>query len=270
MLYIIPNINDIETSISLAKRYNAAFEYNDFYRPEILTNEERFHRAIHFYKSLDRDRSKDTLHGAFMDVTVHSSDPGIVYISDLRIRQSMKAAAELGVRAVIFHTNILPNFSDDNYLEQWCNKNETYFRKLCDRYPKIDILMENMFDDSPDNLVRLAYRMKDVRNFGICFDYAHALIFGHNISIAEWTSKLLPYTRHMHINDHNGKSDLHLAVGNGVTDWNEYERMIEYAEVRPSVLIETTVPENIELSVKYMKNNRIYPFTETDQKFRLL
>ena len=64
-IYLIPDRNRMGESLELAKRYNACFEYNDFFNPSVLEDATLIEELITFYKGLERDRSKDTLHGAF-------------------------------------------------------------------------------------------------------------------------------------------------------------------------------------------------------------
>lgn len=73
--------------------------------------------------------------------------------------------------------------------------------------------MENMFDEAPDILAGLAERMKDIENFGICLDYAHAML--SKCPGDEWVRTLAPYIRHMHINDNDLENDLHLLWETG-------------------------------------------------------
>ena len=75
--HIIPEYENIEKTLDLAKKYNAAFEYNDFFRPAIFENEDVLEERINFYKNLDRDKSKDTLHGIFLDLCIASQDTTI-------------------------------------------------------------------------------------------------------------------------------------------------------------------------------------------------
>ena len=101
-LEIIPIKAQIQDSLELAGKYHAAFEYNDFFSPDILDQPALIDERISFYLKLNRDRSQDTLHGVFLDITVHSSDSLIRKISSKRIHQSMEIASALGVKAVIF------------------------------------------------------------------------------------------------------------------------------------------------------------------------
>ena len=41
MLHLIPNMNDIKETLLLSERYGAAFEYNEFAMPAVLSDEAR-------------------------------------------------------------------------------------------------------------------------------------------------------------------------------------------------------------------------------------
>ena len=75
-------------------------------------------------------------------------------------------------------------------------------------------------------------------NFGVCLDYAHASISPTPIN--EWIEKLHKYVKHLHINDNDLISDLHLAVGDGKIDWNLFKNYYDAYFSNTSMLIETT------------------------------
>ncbi|MBQ3912310.1 MAG: hypothetical protein II694_04970, partial [Lachnospiraceae bacterium] len=127
-LHIIPNYKEAQKWCDLAKELDAAFEYNEFFIPANVDNEELCRKIIDTYKSLDRDRSMDTLHGAFLDIVVNSSDEFVRNNSRMRCRQSMKIAEELGCRAVIFHTNYITGFKSYSYSEKWVIDNAEFYR----------------------------------------------------------------------------------------------------------------------------------------------
>lgn len=258
-LYIIPEYGKIVESLRLSRLYGAHFEYNDFFTPSLLDDEEWVRERIRFYKNLDRDRTRDLLHGSFLDVTVHSEDKRIRDISAFRIRQSMDIAMKLGIRGVIFHTNMIPNFKTPSYIRHWIDSNLDFWKQLLTEYPALEILLENMFDADPDMLYRLAVGMKEEERFGVCFDYAHASAFGHEIK--EWVDKLLPFTKHLHINDNDLKEDLHLRVGSGKIDWRQFSRYMTEGGAACSALIEVNDTEKQAESLEYMQENGIYPFT---------
>lgn len=256
-LYLVPDKTNMEQMRRLADEYDCAFEYNDFYAAKILDDPERQADIIAYYNGYRNDFNQDTIHGAFLDVTIHSSDPLIRDASMLRVKQSMEIAKRMGVRGVVFHTGRLAGFREHVYLENWKAVNAEFFAELAHRYPKQQIYMENMFDEAPDVLADFAERMKGVENFGICLDYAHAIISG--CSGKEWIETLAPYIRHMHINDNDLKNDLHQAVGSGSIDWQELDALVRKYGIDSPVLVEVSGCEAQKKSLEYMKQYGIYP-----------
>ncbi len=262
-LYLIPDRTDTERISALAGSYGCMFEYNDFFDPQMLDDPAGQEEAIgHYRKYCDHFR-QDTIHGAFLDVTVHSSDPLIRDASMLRIRQSMDIAKRMGVRGVVFHTGLIAHFRAKHYLRTWQESNASFFTRMAEEYPEQQIFMENMFDEAPDILAALAERMKPVENFGICLDYAHAVISGS--PVREWVGTLAPYIRHMHINDNDLEHDMHWAVGSGSIDWEEYNSLMREYKIDASVLVEVNGYEAQEKSLRYMRQHGIYPMVEKER-----
>ena len=254
---IIPKRDNIEESLRLSQKYHVNFEYNDFFLPFILDDEEKKKELIEFYKGLPRNRSNDTLHGAFLDVTLHSSDARIREIAELRIRQSMDIAKELGIRGVVFHTNMIANFKDTVYMDNWVKTNAAFYRKLLTEYPGIYVYVENMFDFDPDMLVALAQELADEPYFGVCLDYAHATI--SKVPAKKWFEVLKPYIKHVHINDNDLKDDQHKALGSGSIDYKEFTELMNENKMEVSVLVEVSNIEDQIASLEYMKQESIYP-----------
>lgn len=266
-LYLVPDRKDMERMCGLAAEYGCAFEYNDFYIATVMDDSERQEEIIAGYRAYREGYvgeagatngfSEDTMHGAFLDVTVHSDDPLIRDASMLRVRQSMETAKSMGLKGVVFHTGRLAGFRAAGYLSNWRDRNEAFFREIADRYPAQQIYMENMFDEAPDILAGLAEKMRDVKNFGVCLDYAHAMI--SRCPGREWIEALGPYIRHIHINDNDLQNDLHLAVGAGRLDWQEFDRLIRQNQIEAPVLVEVSGYEAQRESLRYMKRYGIYP-----------
>lgn len=248
-LYMIPDYFNLQASAELAKENGLCFEYNDFFFPGMLDNADMQKERIDAYLSLDRDRSKDTMHGAFFDVTVFSCDPKIREVSLLRMRQSMEIAKKMGLRAVIFHGNYLPFLRGEGYDKLWIAYTEETIRNLAKEYPGIDIYLENMFENSPEMLVRLAERLTDVPAFGLCLDYSHALLTSGQSEM--WMRTMAPYIRHMHVNDHRFDGDIHLVPGEGKTDWKEFAELKEKYAPEATVLFEVSGIENAKRALHF-------------------
>lgn len=255
-LYLIPDRKNLKESLELLNQYHAFYEYNDFFLADILDDRKKQMEIIDCYAKVRSDFSNDTMHGAFLDVTVHSSDRKIREVSELRIRQSMDIAKEMGLRGVVFHTNRLYGFRDAVYLKNWIETNKRFFATICEEYPNQNIFIENMFDEAPDILCKLAEQMTDYQNFGVCLDYAHGVI--SDTAIEEWMAQLAPYVGHMHINDNDLKNDLHLAVGNGQINWDTFKKEMQIYNIDASILVEVTGVEKQKQSLEFIMKKQIF------------
>lgn len=252
---IIPKLDEMEESLRLAEKYGFGFEYNDFFIPDVMDDEKLTDDIVSRYKA-HKLPEYCTMHGAFFDVLIFSSDKKIRKISEERIIQSLEIARKIGARGVVFHTNHTSDLTSEQYVLGWLDRNEEFWRKVLPRYPDLEIYMENMFDRTPDMLCGIAERLSDLPNFGVCFDYAHAVVFGSDID--GWVDAVSPYVKHIHINDNDLENDLHLAVGDGRINWEHFKTCFEgKLSSAKSVLIETSSLENQRRSAEFLTKQGI-------------
>lgn len=251
-LLIIPNAAQVDEYLELAEKHGLGFEYNDFFLPQVLDDKGVLDDRKKFYGSLDRLPDYCTMHGAFLDVTVFSDDRLIREASDYRVEQSLAIAEEMGVKGVVFHTNYIANFRTESYRAQFVKRNAEYWGCKADEHKNLNIYIENMFDDTPELLSLLAAELSDKENVGVCFDYAHAHVFGNPDDIEKWVKSLAPYIRHVHINDNDFYQDLHLAVGDGRIDWKRFKYFYENYFPEATVLIEMSGMDKIKKSLDFL------------------
>ena len=256
-LYLIPDPKRPAESATLAEQYHARFEYNDFYAPRLLDDPAACEARMRLYRGLNRDMTGDTMHGAFFDVTVHSDDPLIRATSEKRVYQCMDVAREMGLRGVVFHTGLIPNFRSAYYEDAWLRRNREFWLKVAEKYPDTQVFMENMFDMEPKLLLALAEKMRDCPTFGVCLDYAHARVFGGDPG--PWVAALAPYVRHMHVNDNDGREDSHAVMGEGTTDWALFNEQLRRYHVEATVLVEMMDIDKQRRSLEYMTAHGIIP-----------
>jgi len=247
---IIPNRDQLEECLQLAEKYNLGFEYNDFFIPDVLDDNIQTESIIAEYKKQDLP-AFTTLHGAFFDVTPFSEDAKIREISDLRIEQSIRIAKKLGAKAVIFHTNYNPFLNSKDYIQGWIQTNAAYWSRVMERHPEINIYLENMFDTTPDIMEALSEKLSVYGNYGVCLDYAHASL--SKVAPEVWAKRLGRFVKHVHVNDNDLVSDLHLAWGDGQINRSHFYECFETYFKEATVLIETTPMENKIRSLEMLK-----------------
>lgn len=249
-LLIIPKQDELEEYLSVAEEYKLGFEYNDFFLPDLLDDEEKLKDVIAKYKACELPKLT-TLHGAFFDVIPFSVDKRIREISDARIRQSIEIAKELGAEAVIFHTNYNPFLNSSAYVESWLQINAEYWSGILEEYSDINIYLENMFDTTPNLMMALSEQLCGFTNYGVCLDYAHASL--SKVAPEIWAERLGKYVKHIHINDNDLVSDLHLAWGDGKINREGFYRCYDKYMQNASVLIETSTMENVKRTLEMLK-----------------
>lgn len=250
-LSIVPNIDNLSEIKDIAKQYELALEYDDFFEPSILDDEESIEKIVEIYKQLEVP-TRCTVHGAFFDVIPFSMDPQIRKISLQRIEQSITIAKEIGAKGVVFHTNYNPFLSTEGYIDTWIKQNIEIWSEILSDNPDIEIYLENMFDTTPDIMVKLSESLCKYNNYGVCLDYAHAAI--SKVEPEKWARDLSPYIKHIHINDNDLVSDLHLAWGDGQIDRQTFYKCYTKYMSEATVLIETNSIDNIKKSLTKLKS----------------
>lgn len=266
---IVSNEDCLKTHQIIAEQYQVGYEINDFMNPAVLDDEKETERIIESYRHYGVP-AHSTMHGVFYDIVPFSQDSKIRQISLERMRQSLLIASRLGVKGVVFHTNVNPDLTGDIYDEHWVDCMAKVLTQFLEEFPALDIYLENMFDRSPELLGRIAKRLNGFSHFGICLDWAHANLYGsgefqHNPQ--RWAEELRGYIKHIHINDNDLKSDLHWAVGSGWMDWQCFaDTYVQYFS-DCTVLIETTNPKAQITSLEFLEKllgKGVIPMGERD------
>ena len=169
-------------------------------------------------------------------------------------RKSMQIAQRLGVKGVVFHAGLLSGLNLRLFADRWIEKSKGFLRTLAGEFPNIDIYIENTFEQEPYLFEALSKELADVKNIGLCLDYAHASLT--KTPAAKWPEALAPYIRHIHINDNDLQSDLHLAVGDGKIDFAEFMYLVVKFNIDASVLVEVSSTD-----IKQLSKDEEYFFT---------
>lgn len=134
---VVSRVENLEEHLALAREYGVGFEINDFFDPEVLESKERQQEIIEAYQKAGIPEGS-TMHGAFLDVVVFSQDPRMRVVSEYRMWQSMKIAQSLGVKGVVFHTNVNPMLSSREYDMHAIDMTVEFLKTLLSDFPDIE------------------------------------------------------------------------------------------------------------------------------------
>lgn len=264
---IVSRLDQLAEHKKISEEYGVGFEINDFFAPSVLDDEQRQEALIAQYMKAGIPAGS-TMHGAFLDVAVFSEDEKICAVSQLRMQQSMEIARKLGVKGVVFHTNYNPYLPSQAYKEHFITTTCAYLEKLLITYSDIEIYVENMFDNAPDILEDISKRLCRYENYGVCLDWAHVNVYGcpcvpegtgdaaiqRRAQQEAWVQSLQKYVKHLHINDNDLRDDLHLPLGTGRLDWQQFAAYHKAYFQGCTTLIETNRPADQRKSLDYLRN----------------
>lgn len=249
-ILIIPERQRLEECLELTKKFHLGFEYNDFFAPDILDSKEMALEIVADYKRQELPEYT-TLHGAFYDLAPVSPDAAIRAASGSRMEQSIEWARKVGAKGVVFHLNYNPALNSNSYVKEWLNQNVAYWIGMLEKNPDVNIYLENTFEYTPEILAELSERLCGYSNYGVCLDYAHAFL--SKVAPEIWAERLGRFIKHIHINDNDGVSDLHLAWGDGIINRaGFYEAYAKYMS-GASVLVETSSMDSKIRSVELLR-----------------
>lgn len=251
-----PNHQVFDEFLEYAKEHGYNMEVASFAYSDVLDTDWQALLKDHQQK-LQKFKGVISLHGAFLDLIIHSRDEKVKEVARKRIYHNMEIAKKLHAQYVIFHGNFNPLITHESYKQNWIEQNAQFWSEVLDRY-ECTVLLENVWEPAPDIFRKLLDEVASPR-VKICFDTGHAHIFSR-VSFEEWISVLREDIGYIHVNDNNGDTDSELVPGEGSIDWQKFSDVIKKYQITPEIVFEVGTLENTAKSIEYFKEKGIYPF----------
>jgi sugar phosphate isomerase/epimerase len=238
--------------IRLAQEQELGIELMTFAYPDVLDGDWKSLTAQ--YRMLLRDvPGMLAMHGPFMDMASGSPDRRINLVCIERYQHAIRIAAEVGIELVVFHANFIAAIHTDEYRMSWHRRNLTFWTPMADyaRQHGVTIAVENMWEFDPTIIGDVVSEIAHP-NLKICLDVGHAHLFGE-VEFGEWLSVLEPIIVHTHLNNNNGKVDMHHAFSDGVLDYHDILPRLRALKTPPSMTLEMDEVSMMEASLPYME-----------------
>lgn len=196
-----------------------------------------------------------TMHGAFLDLAIHSDDERITAVSQSRIERDVLTALRLGCEKIVFHTGFNPLVPGDGYRQRLVESHVNFWSYLLASYPGITICLENQWE-SDWTIFQELFSTLQHPHLGMCLDVAHAHVYGH-YSPEAWIEAIPTRVLHMHWSDNCGDRDSHLALGAGNIAWG---RIFATGDLWKTVTVTLEVAEipGIQRSLAFLKRRGIF------------
>jgi len=185
-----------------------------------------------------------TFHAPFEDIRPASFDNKIREISEKRLLHTCRLAELFHPQVIVCHTGYWKWIHYEK-IDAWLERSIESWTKISETALKngTRILLENVFDDSPEVLVKLVQEIGHDR-IGICLDIGHLTIFTQ-CQLEEWLDTLGPYIEELHLHDNHGVFDEHLVMGRGTIDFDPLFQYIKDHGIKPIYTLEQHREEDI-------------------------
>lgn len=229
--------NPKDFSKKLFEDLGIGIEIQDFASPNLLDN--GWENRLIEYKDLTKNfKGVISLHGSFLDLNPSSPDNKIREITWDRYIHSLNIAKKLKAKYIVFHSQINPWLKDPEIKIIKDKRAGMFWRKVINNYD-IKILIENVFEDDPKELVNLIDEI-DHPNIKICLDIGHANL-SKETQIKDWFDILGDRIEYIHLHWNNEVYDEH----NMPTDFNlkYFNKLLKEYEISPIIALEYEVED---------------------------
>lgn len=205
ILNAISTINELD--IETLNRLNIGVEIQDFTEPNLSQSDidnliQRYEDKFKGFKNIK------ALHGPFLDLKPASPDKIIREVSYNRYLYTIRAAKELNIDYLIFHSQINPYLNEPSMKKLNNMQTREFWLRILDEVPDFKgiILLENIFEETPEMLKELIETI-DLPNVKINLDIGHAKL--GKVKLEDWIRELKNYIAYIHIHTNDGQYDFH-------------------------------------------------------------
>lgn len=212
MIYIT-QFGDWDEMQRLTASYGLGFESYVFTMGQVLDN---------MFQSVSRftDRFGPlygnglSFHGPFIDMNPGAYESLVHLVTKVRFEQCYTAARLTKASKIVFHTGYYQGLY---HVESWEQNTIDFWKEfMLDKDESVQICLENYQDPDPQSIARVLDGVNHPAFFA-CLDVGHANIWS-KVPVEAWVTCLGNRIRHLHLNNNDGKHDLHSALDTGTLD----------------------------------------------------
>ena len=183
---------------------------------------------------LQKEGLSCTIHAPYTDLSLGAIDRKVRRISLERIKKALDLASLFEARSVVCHTGFdhrhYVNF-EDNWIK---NAIESIADLLEFASPlNIHLMLENVFELDAEIHKEIFHGIKSSL-LGFCLDFGHQNVFSKT-SLDSWLKDLGDRLGQLHLHDNMGMYDDHLAIGEGILDFDNLFSWL-YAQGKTPIL----------------------------------
>ena len=169
-----------------------------------------------------------------------------------RYRQAIDLAKRYGSKKVVIHGGYHPWM----YYPVWyVGQSVSFWKDFLKEDPGVEIVLENVLETQPDLILDILEGVDDPR-LRMCFDVGHINAYSY-IPIMDWLEICAPWIGHIHVNNNDGREDLHQGLQDGIIPMKELLQRIESLCPEATITLEMTQTKS---SLEWLREKRVWKF----------
>ncbi len=188
-----------------------------------------------------------TIHAPFTDLPLGSVQSSIRKAVIAIQKRAIDIAHFFNAPQIVMHTGFDPKHHgapDDSWIERL---KDSLLELLTHAHGSSDgpaILLENTFEFDP-SIHESIFEKIGYESLGFCFDLAHQVVFSKSTMERWLNGPCGERLKELHLHDNYGESDDHLAVGQGILDFDALFKWLKDHEKKPILTIEAHSEEAV-------------------------
>ena len=196
--------------------------------------------------------SRSILHAPSNELFPCAIDEKARELAAYRYRQAIDLAKRYGSKKVVIHGGYHPWM----YYPVWyVGQSVSFWKDFLKEDPGVEIVLENVLETQPDLILEILEGVDDPR-LRMCFDVGHINAYSY-IPIMDWLETCAPWIGHIHVNNNDGREDLHQGLQDGIIPMKELLQRIESLCPEATITLEMTETKS---SLEWLREKRIWNF----------
>ena len=196
--------------------------------------------------------SRSILHAPSNELFPCAIDEKARELAAYRYRQAIDLAKRYGSKKVVIHGGYHPWM----YYPVWyVGQSVSFWKDFLKEDPGVEIVLENVLETQPDLILEILEGVDDPR-LRMCFDVGHINAYSY-IPIMDWLETCAPWIGHIHVNNNDGREDLHQGLQDGIIPMKELLQRIESLCQEATITLEMTQTKS---SLEWLREKRVWNF----------
>ncbi len=202
-----------------------------------------------------------TMHAPFHDLVPGGIDKRIVALSREKLHRAFALIPVFKPKSIVCHLGF-DSMKYGSNVERWLETSVTTWTELIELASSegTRVMFENTYETEPIIHKRL-FTALNTKNIGFCLDTGHLMAFA-GTGWQPWLAELSPWLGQLHLHDNDGRGDAHIAVGEGIFDFQALFQHLKQESQVPFITLEPHSEADLWGSLKNIEQMGLFQFLQ--------